>query len=416
MKKFTGNQQQQRKGDTSKAGLLLRLNKGMGSHRLLAGAKPTLFLVFSSLIFLCSFQNILANDAFEYICISQEDDKIIARDGNSGKTLRESEYPREIIEWAMTMADITILQKGQYEIPGTLEIPRSNVSLIVGKEALLVAAPEANLTVLSEGHGNFPSLIRNKNRDNVKIINLGTLDAGGEMVDGPDVRAKNGWPSCVTFDGRNGGTCGIKGGLIFSTGTVNSHDAFWIVDSKNLKIPLLWRSALGNAPIAMEGCEDSRLGFIAGLMGEKANENETLDFNSFNQRIKVDTVLGWVPGGTKDEILDINNSPDCTIDRVIGFGSREEVQLVSRNKYGPGGRRLTQKPYIDNNSEGTVVKEEEIREKKVKAWEKTFETPGFPDSLPVMKINASLTAVYEDGTKEQVFERSYEFNLGSSID
>ena len=89
---------------------------------------------------------------------------------------------------------------------------------------------------------------------------------------------------------------------------------------------------------------------------------------------------------------------------------------MSRNQYGPGGRRLTQKPYIDNNSEGTVVKQEKYVDKEVKRWEKTTETPGFPESLPMMKIHASLTALFEDGSKAQVFEKTYEFNLKRSID
>ena len=52
----------------------------------------------------------------------------------------------------------------------------------------------------------------------------------------------------------------------------------------------------------------------------------------------------------------------------------------------------------------------------IKGKEKTTETAGFPESLPMMKIRASLTAVFEDGSKEQVFERTYEFNLVQSID
>ena len=39
------------------------------------------------------------------------------------------------------------------------------------------------------------------------------------------------------------------------------------------------------------------------------------------------------------------------------------------------------------------------------------ETPGFPDSLPAMNINVSLTAVFEDGSEEQVLDKSYEFDL-----
>ncbi|MFW6170564.1 MAG: hypothetical protein ACODAD_08740 [Planctomycetota bacterium] len=65
---------------------------------------------------------------------------------------------------AWNPADATVPQKGRHQLPGTLEIPRSGVSLIVGQDAAVVAVPDAELTVLAQGHANFPSLIRVKTR------------------------------------------------------------------------------------------------------------------------------------------------------------------------------------------------------------------------------------------------------------
>jgi len=353
-----------------------------------------------------------AEKTHETVFLSKEDGSVRAKSMRTDETLFHNPMAKDVIEWALGQARITVLRDGRYEVVRTVVVPESDTALVIGPDAELAAGPEAELTALTEGHARFSTLIHNQRRDNVKIINLGTLDAGGKTIEkgqGTDVRGKNGWPSCVTFDGRDGGTCGIEGGLIFSPGAVeNCHDAFWIVDTANAHIPLIYRKSGGNVPFAMEGCEDCRVGFIAGLQGDKSFENETLDFNSFNRNIKVNTLLGTGP--VRDEILDINNSPGCTIKKVIGYGSTRKINLVSRNLGGPGGRRLTQKAYIDH-SDGTVVHEKEVKDKKVVKWKKEVETPDFPDSLPVLKVKTNLTAVLEDGSEEEIFSENYRFNL-----
>lgn len=337
-----------------------------------------------------------AGDSFHHILVSQKGSKFIARAGDNGQTLRVSDRPHDIIHWSLTMADATVLGKGRYEFGTTLEIPKSNVALIIGKEATLVAPSDARLTTLSEGHGDYLALILNKNRNNVKVINLGTLVIAGNRG------------SALVFDGRNGGGIGIHRGLIFSAGSLQNKE-LWVVDAEEVEIPLICDKDYSNAVLAMEGCEDCGLGIIAGLAGSKARENETLDLNSFNERTTIGTLIGTAPA---EQVLDINNSPHTQVAEVIGYGksSRFPESLVDRPQYPPHGRRLTQKPYIDH-SKGSVVKEEKHVDKNVTAWKRTIETPGFPDSLPVMKINASLTAVFEDGSEEQVFDKSYAFNL-----
>lgn len=77
-------------------------------------------------------------------------------------------------------------------------------------------------------------------------------------------------------------------------------------------------------------------------------------------------------------------------------------------------RRLTQKPYekpFIANSPGTVVKEAKLVNKEVTEWKTTVETPGFPDDLPVLRVNVRLTAVFEDGSEEVVFRKKYKFEL-----
>lgn len=344
--------------------------------------------------------------------VFKKDDMVCAKWARTEKTLFQNPLARTVIEWSLGRAPVTVLKEGKYEVERTLTIPRSGVALVIGPDAEMAAGPEAELTALTEGHARFSTLIHNQRRDDVRIINLGTLDAGGKTISkdhGTDVRGKNGWPSCVVFDGRNGGTCGIQGGMIFSPGRVeNCHDAFWVVDSTHVRIPLVYRKSCGNVPLAMEGCENCSVGLVAGLQGAKSFENETLDFNSFNRGIEVNTLIGTGP--VRDEILDINNSPGCTIGRVIGYGPSEQMNLVSRTRYGPGGRRLTQKPYIDN-SKGTVVKEKKVVPTEIAEWKRKVEVPGYPGSLPLLTVNTSLTAVFEDGSKDEIYADTFRFEL-----
>ena len=86
-----------------------------------------------------------------------------------------------------------------------------------GPVVVRVRSEHYPLTVVSEGHGDYRSLIHNAGHNNVSIVNLGTLDAGGHVA--------------IMVEGRSGGKCGINGGLIFSCGTLCSGgDAVWIVE------------------------------------------------------------------------------------------------------------------------------------------------------------------------------------------
>ena len=164
-------------------------------------------------------------DKFTSILLYEKDGNYIAADGESGQTLREGKLAQEIIEWAMTMADAAVLQKGLFQVHTTINVPRSDVALIIGKKATLQPAPGAKMSVLSTWHADYLALIRITHRDNVKLINLGKLVYKGHHA--------------FIFDGRNGGKIGIDGGLIFSAGILENQET-WLVDSANIDIPLIW--------------------------------------------------------------------------------------------------------------------------------------------------------------------------------
>ena len=126
----------------------------------------------------------------------------------------------------------------------------------------------------------------------------------------------------------------------------------------------------------------------------------------------------------REEILDVNNSPNTWVGKAVAYGNVKETdeeligkstRFIDVHKYGQRkNRRCTQKhyhPYFRKNSPGTKLEETKIVRKDVVEWKTSVETPGFPDSLPVLRINVHLTAVFEDGSTEQVFARNYRYDL-----
>ena len=132
-----------------------------------------------------------------------------------------------------------------------------------------------------------------------------------------------------------------------------------------------------NVVIAAEGCEDLDIGIIAGLAGEKAEENETIDLNYYNQNVHMDLIIGSAPS---EEVVDFNNSIDCTVDKIVG----------------------------------TDVKEQKVVDKKVKNYRQVVEVPELPESLPNFTVKAKLIVEFKDGIQEVAYDKTIPINLGES--
>ena len=340
-----------------------------------------------------------------HVLVYQEEGVTRVKSGKTKAMLFQSPRPKEAIQWAMNHSPITIVTEGTYTLSGTIEIPRTNISLVITEKATLVATQDASLTKVSEGHGNYYPLIRNAGHDNVNIINFGTLDPSAHVLGNKQVNNV-----AILFDGRNGGTCGINGGMIFSCGTLRSNgDAVWIVDARYVRVPLIWCDEAGNT-LAIEGCEDLSIGTIAELNATGRTKgrhgNEAIDLNSYCRRVHVELAIGTPP---LEEVVDINNSPDCVFDEVRAYGRARTVKF---RIYPPTGKRLTQKSHI-SHSNGTVVKTEKVIKQKLKSWKTQIDVRGIPDQLPIITVAAKLTAVFEDGTTEQVLDRIYRLDLST---
>ena len=345
------------------------------------------------------------------LSVSQAADFLLVEQGKgithvkSGKKIRfSSSCPVEAIEWAMKHSPITIIGEGTYTLSSHISIPHGDISLVIAEKAELATAKDSKVIDVTENHGNYHPLIYNARHNNVNIINFGTLNL--RMDDPGEGQVTN---SCIIYDGRNSGANGIEGGMIFSCGEFKSDggDSVWIVDSNNVKVPLIWSRSTSNT-MAIEGSDNIKIGIVAELNykgeGEDRGGNEAIDLNSFNRNIKCDLVIGTAP---VQETLDINNSPGCVFKDVRTYGGGHTFRTTV---YPPTGRRLTQKSYI-NNSDGTVVKKDKVIEKKIKSWQTDFKVTDLLENLPVITVTAKLNGVFEDDSQELMFFKTWHLNL-----
>lgn len=337
----------------------------------------------------------------EFLFVSNKGKQVQARGGKSGKVRFESKDPREVLEWAMANSPITILEAGSYVVVGTVTVPRDNVSLIISEGAELIQDPHILIDVMPGGRGGYRPLLHNPGHDHVEIINFGTL------------RAYTGMRGVgIHVDGRKDGELGIDGGLIFATGHIYADDAIWVVDTKNIRIPLLSFKGYGNAPLALEGCEDMEIGILAALMGDAAFENEAVDFNSFSQRVHIGLVIGMTPA---EEVVDVNNSPNCIVDEIRVYRSPRDVVPVRVFDHPDDDlrgvtARASKRPFIRYSGEA-ISRKEVILEKDVLEWSKTVQVTPLAETLPRVVIKTNVDAVFADQTKEHIFDETLTLDL-----
>ena len=345
-----------------------------------------------------------------FVTVTVQDKSHLVKRHGKGEALFKSSRALAAIEWALNHSRVAVLTGGEFNLAGTLNIPRSGVSLIIAGNATVQPAEKAELLIVSEGHGNYRPLIHIKGMDNVAVINLGTLRTP---------RQRGG--VCIMFNGRSGGKIGIDGGLVFSAGTMaQCGDAIWLVDSKNLQVPFAGDKSYDNNLLAIEGCEDLKIDVVAGLAGIRSNrlkgnrkgnfsgENESIDLNSYCRRIHIRRMIG---ASYSEQILDVNNSTDIVVDEITGYtgGDKFNGHLVDIVNYGPNGRRLTQRPRIPK-SRNVKIHKKGVGAKKISDWKITAEAGDMMKSLPEMRVRVRVIGNPQKD-KVTVLDRTYQFNL-----
>lgn len=346
--------------------------------------------------------------ASHYSLVKQEGQVTRVLVGESREKQFESADSKEAIEWALANHSITVVSEGTYSLSGHIRIPRSDVSLVIAEKAELITEKDAKVIKLSESHGGYYPLIYNGGHDHVNVLNFGTLNPDLHKAQGEDAAVN----VCIMYDGRCGGINGISGGLIFSCGELlTTGDATWIVDSEQVRVPLIWSRETCNA-LNIEGGDSIRIGTIAELnsvgrpKGQGRPGNEAIDLNSYCRNVYCELAIGTAP---LEETVDINNSTDCIFEEVRAYGKCN--RLVKFTTYKPHQRRLTQKSYIDN-SKGTVVKKKgDYRDQTVTSWKTEFHVEDLLKNLPEVTVSAKLTGEFEKHPAEVVLDKTYTINL-----
>ncbi len=358
----------------------------------------------------------------ETVLVSPQGAETVVRRVGSDTILYKNSDPHLAIEWGLTNARNTIVLAGMYAVADRIDVPRDGVTLIIDQGAEISQKPDTKFTPVTPGFRSrdgtrtpFGALLIYNQKNNFRLLLFGTVTTPG-------------FP--VMFDGRNEkGDCGLKGGMLLSTGKVP--DGYWFVDSKKVQVPLVTLTGVGNA-LAMEGCEDCHLGMIANLAAEPgALTDETLDLNSRCSGISIERLVGE----RAKEIIDCNES-HAVIQEMVSVGGPQKhprtgaYQLTGgANFYGTigdsgklqdvgfgqkpvkgvavSGPRFTSRAPLNTRSlkvETTTIHEKGLTTRLI------HEVPQLPDALPQFTVKTTVEVTLEGGEKK-LYAKEVKFDL-----
>ena len=330
--------------------------------------------------------------------VSQQKDETLVKRIYADQILFKHSDPQLCIEWSMANNVNTIVLGGEYIFDDRVDVPRSGVNLIVDKDAVFKLNPKTKHTTLSfkaskpDYWGMIP-LIYNKGHNDVQVLMFGTSVKYRWET---EARGRQTFP--IMFDGRNdNGKCGIRGGTMLVTGTAT--DSFWLVDSSNIKVPIVALDTGPGASLVLEGCEDCDLGMIVNLSPEKGGKTgETIDLNSRSIDISIEKLIGE----RSNEIIDCNES-HVIVDEVVSVGMPQK--LFGR---GPvSGPRFTNRRSFGTRS--LDVKKTTILEKAEKV-ELIHQIPNLLKDLPVFDVTTVVKVTLKGGEQKE-YKKSVKFDL-----
>ena len=328
----------------------------------------------------------------ETVLISPQGDQTVVRAFKGKKVLFKNADPQIAIEWGMANARTTVVLAGKYVVSDVIDIPRDGVTLIIDRGADILLNPKTKHTPITPGFRGrngklYPvtAVIYVKGRNNVRVMCLGKA-MGGTFP--------------VMFDGRNAKrTCGIKGGVLVLAGSAN--DSCWLVDSRGVHVPFLGVDSGLAAVLAMEGCEDCKLGTIVNLASEPGGKTgEVVDLNGSCRRITIERLIGE----RSQEIIDMNGS-HADVKELISVGEPRKLLCFCV----AAGRRFTSRPTCPDRLDvwkATVLEDATSSALRV-------EVPKLPDALPRFTVKATVEVTLKDGSKKK-YTKEVEIDVRTS--
>ena len=366
---------------------------------------PKILFVFDCKFYLIAFFVILSSDSpanwkDQTHMVSKDGQECVVRALKNDAVLFRHKDPQRCVEWGMSNGVNTIVLEGEYIFDDRIDVPRPGVTLIVDKGAIFKLNPDTKHSTISfkarnpDYWGMIP-FIYNKGHSNVNVLIFGELVKYRWET---EERGRQTLP--VMYDGRNvNGDCGLSGGTMLVTGTAT--DSFWLVDSSDVKVPIVALDTGPGASLVLEGCEDCDLGMIVNLAPESGGKTgETIDLNSRS----IDIIIERLIGERSYEIIDCNES-HVIVDEAVSVGPPQK--LFGR---GPvSGPRFTDRKSFGTRSlhvKKTTVLNEALQAKLI------HDLPSFPESLPRFTVRTTVEVGLKGGQNRR-YSRSVEFDLSN---
>ncbi len=332
--------------------------------------------------------------------VSSQGDQTVVRSLVGDKTLFRNTDPQFAIEWALTSARIVVVLAGRYVVSDSIDIPRDDVTLIIGQDAEISLNPKTqhktDIGFRPAGSWQLVPLIYSHRRDNVRVIHLGTLVHSVWQDRKP---AKQTFP--IVFDGRNENrTCGVEGGLLLVAGSASQ--SCLLLDARGVHVPLvsLDSDSRMDAVLTLEGCENCRLGMIVNLAPDPGGKTgETVDLNSSNRRITIERLIGE----RSQEIIDMNGS-HADVREIISVGKPQKFLCFCVGS----GPRWTSRPRAADRLDvwNAAVLEDATNVRR------RIEVPTLPEGLPRFTVKVAVEVTLKDGTTK-VYTKEVEIDVRS---
>tara|TARA_B110000438_G_scaffold283890_1_gene312388 strand:- start:371 stop:1483 length:1113 start_codon:yes stop_codon:yes gene_type:complete len=321
--------------------------------------------------------------------ISKDGTESVVRGLKNEAILFRHKDPQKCVEWGMSNGLNTIVLAGEYIFDDRIDVPRPGVTLIVDKGAVFKLNPDTKHSTISfkasnpDYWGMIP-FIYNKGHSNVEILMFGEL-----VKYRWETKERGRQTMPIIFDGRNTkGDCGLSGGMMLVTGRAT--DSFWLIDSSDVKVPIVALDTGPGASLVLEGCEDCHLGMIVNLAAEPGGKTgETIDLNSRSIDITIERLIGE----RSYEIIDCNES-HVIVDEAISVG-------IPQKLFGRGpvsGPRFTDRRSFGTRSlnvRKTTVLNDAIEARLI------HDVPAFPESLPQFTVKTTVEIDFEENKKRR---------------
>ncbi len=330
--------------------------------------------------------------------ISKDGTESVVRGLKNEAILFRHKDPQKCVEWGMSNGVNTIVLAGEYIFDDRIDVPRPGVTLIVDKGAVFKLNPDTKHSTISfkasnpDYWGMIP-FIYNKGHSNVEILMFGEL-----VKYRLETKERGRQTMPIIFDGRNTkGDCGLSGGMMLVTGRAT--DSFWLIDSSDVKVPIVALDTGPGASLVLEGCEDCHLGMIVNLAAEPGGKTgETIDLNSRSIDITIERLIGE----RSYEIIDCNES-HVIVDEAISVG-------IPQKLFGRGpvsGPRFTDRRSFGTRSlnvRKTTVLNDAIEARLI------HDVPTFPESLPQFTVKTTVEIDFE-GNKKRRYSKAVQIDL-----